>query len=218
MSTYLVTGANRGIGLELCRCLQARGETVIAVCRQNSPKLASLGVQVVTGIDVGSDAAAASLANNLQGVTIDVLINNAGMLATDSLENLNFEGMRRQFEINSLGPLRVTAALLPQIPPGGKIAMITSRMGSIADNTSGGYYGYRMSKAAANMVGMSLARDLKSRQIAVAVLHPGLVNTGMTNTGIPPAQAAAGLIARIDQLNLDNTGTFWHANGEILPW
>ena len=217
MSTYLVTGANRGIGLELCRCLQARGETVIAVCRQNSPKLANLGVQVVTGIDVGSDAAVASLANNLQGVTIDVLINNAGMLATDSLENLNFEGMRRQFEINSLGPLRVTAALLPQIPPGGKVAIITSRMGSIADNTSGGYYGYRMSKAAANMVGMSLARDLKSRQIAVAVLHPGLVNTGMTNTGIPPAQAAAGLIARIDELNLDNTGNFWHANGEILP-
>ncbi|GAB4303963.1 MAG: SDR family oxidoreductase [Oscillatoriaceae cyanobacterium] len=218
MSTYLVTGANRGIGLELCRCLQARGETVIAVCRQNSPKLANLGVKVVTGIDVGSDAAVASLANNLQGVTIDVLINNAGMLATDSLENLNFEGMRRQFEINSLGPLRVTAALLPQIPPGGKVAIITSRMGSIADNTSGGYYGYRMSKAAANMVGMSLARDLKSRQIAVAVLHPGLVNTGMTNTGIPPAQAAAGLIARIDELNLDNTGTFWHGNGEILPW
>ncbi len=218
MSTYLVTGANRGIGLELCRCLQARGETVIAVCRQNSPKLDGLGVQVVTGIDVGSDAAVASLANNLQGVNIDVLINNAGVLATDSLENLNLEGMRRQFEINSLGPLRVTAALLPQIPPGGKVAIITSRMGSIADNTSGGYYGYRMSKAAANMVGMSLARDLKYRQIAVAVLHPGLVNTGMTNTGIPPAQAAAGLIARIDELNLENTGTFWHANGEILPW
>lgn len=218
MSTYLVTGANRGIGLELCRCLQARGETVIAVCRKNSPKLDGLGVQVVTGIDVSSDAALFSLTHNLQGISIDVLINNAGILATDSLENLNLEGMRRQFEINSLGPLRVTAALLPQIPPGGKIAIITSRMGSITDNTSGGYYGYRMSKAAANMVGMSLAQDLKSRQIAVAILHPGLVNTGMTNTGIPPAQAAAGLIARIDELNLDNTGTFWHANGEILPW
>lgn len=218
MATYLVTGANRGIGLELCRCLQARGETVIAVCRQNSPKLASLGVQVLTGIDVSSDADVASLTHNLQGNTIDVLINNAGILATDSLENLNLEGIRRQFEINSLGPLRVTAALLPQIPPGGKIAIITSRMGSIADNSSGGYYGYRMSKVAANMVGMSLARDLKSRQIAVAILHPGLVNTGMTNTGIPPAQAAAGLIARIDELNLENSGTFWHANGEILPW
>ncbi|HIK13448.1 MAG TPA: SDR family oxidoreductase [Oscillatoriaceae cyanobacterium M33_DOE_052] len=218
MATYLVTGANRGIGLELCRHLQARGETVIAVCRQNSPKLDSLGIQVVMGIDVSSDAAVASLANNLQGITIDVLINNAGILAAESLENLNFEGIRRQFEINSLGPLRVTAALLPQMPPGGKIAIITSRMGSIGDNSSGGYYGYRMSKVAANMVGMSLARDLKPRQIAVAILHPGLVNTSMTNTGIPPAEAASGLIARIDELNLENTGTFWHANGEILPW
>ncbi len=118
-----------------------------------------------------------------------------------------------------MGPLRVTHALIANLSQGSKVGIVTSRMGSIDDNSSGGYYGYRMSKAAANMAGVSLARDLEDRGIAVGLLHPGMVATEMTgNNGVPVSQAAAGLILRMDQLNLENTGSFWHAEGELLPW
>lgn len=128
--------------------------------------------------------------------------------------------MREQFEVNAIGPLRVTAALAPLLRGGGKVAIITSRMGSIADNGSGGYYGYRMSKAAVNAAGMSLARDLKGRGVAVALIHPGMVATEMTGrNGIAPAEAAAGVITRIDELTLATSGKFIHAGtGEELPW
>ena len=99
--------------------------------------------------------------------------------------------------------------------------MMTSRMGSIGDNTSGSSYGYRMSKVALSMAGKSLSHDLKPRGIPVAILHPGLVQTRMTNftaSGITPEVSVRGLLMRIDELTLDNTGTFWHSNGEVLPW
>lgn len=219
MATFLVTGANRGIGYELCRQLQEMNETVIAVCRSLSPELDRLQIQVESGIDISSDASVADLVKRLQGVTIDVLINNAGMFQQTTLEDLNFDSIRQQFEVNAMGALRVTLALLPSLKAGSKIAMITSRMGSIADNTSGGYYGYRMSKAALSMAGKSLAIDLKPRQIAVTILHPGMVSTDMTNhSGISAAESVRGILQRIEQLNLQNSGTFWHANGEELPW
>ena len=102
---------------------------------------------------------------------------------------------------------------------GGKIAVITSRMGSIDDNTSGAYYGYRMSKAAVNMAFKSLTLDIAPRGISVAILHPGMVATDMTGgTGIPVTESAEGLIARLEELGPHNSGTFWHANGEVLPW
>lgn len=221
MATYLVTGANRGIGYEYCRQLQARGETVIAVCRTASEELKHLGVQVEEGIDITSDASVADLKSRLGDTAIAVLINNAGILKRVSLEALDFDCIREQFEINALGPLRVTHALLSNLKAGSKIVMITSRMGSIGDNTSGNSYGYRMSKVALSMAGKSLAHDLKPRGIAVAILHPGLVQTrmtGFTAGGITPEDAVKGLLARIDELTLENTGTFWHANGEVLPW
>lgn len=219
MGTYLVTGANRGIGLEFCRQLHDRGENVIAVCRHSSDELDKLGVRVETGIDISKDEAIGELANRFKGTSIDVLINNAGILKKTTLEKLDFDSIRQQFEVNALGALRVTSALLPNLGPGSKIAIMTSRMGSIEDNTSGNSYGYRMSKVAVSMAGKSLSIDLKERQIAVAILHPGLVSTAMTDhTGIPPAEAAKGLIVRIDELNLENSGTFWHANGTVLPW
>jgi NAD(P)-dependent dehydrogenase (short-subunit alcohol dehydrogenase family) len=104
--------------------------------------------------------------------------------------------------------------------PGTKIGIVTSRMGSIADNTSGSRYGYRMSKAAVNMAGVSLSRDLAERGVAVALLHPGYVRTGMTGGhGLVDAdEAAGGLLARMDALSMDTSGTFWHAQGEVLPW
>ena len=218
MTTFLVTGANRGIGYELCRQLQAAGH-VIAVCRSSSPELDRLKVQVEADIDIASDESVAQLVERLQGVTIDVLINNAGVAQKNTLDDLDFDSIRQQFEVNALGALRITQALLPNLRAGAKIVLITSRMGSIADNTSGSSYGYRMSKAALSMAGKSLSIDLQPRQIAVAILHPGMVSTDMTrHSGIPAAESVRGILERIQQLNLQNSGTFWHANGEELPW
>jgi NAD(P)-dependent dehydrogenase (short-subunit alcohol dehydrogenase family) len=218
--TALVTGANRGIGLELCKQLQDQDWTVIGGCRETSDELEALGVRVETGLDVTSDRSVEDLRRRLEGVRLDLLINNAGILSRESLEDLDFERMRRQFEVNSLGPLRVTHALLENLGEGCKLALITSRMGSIGDNTSGARYGYRMSKAALNIAGVSLSHDLKSRGVAVAILHPGFVRTGMTHFEglINSSEAAAGLIARIEELTLETSGGFWHENGERLPW
>ncbi len=221
MATYLVTGANRGIGVEYCRQLQERGDTVIAVCRSVSNELADLDVQVEADLEITSDSSVADLAKRLNNRRIDVLINNAGILEKTPLENLDFDSIRRQFEVNALGALRVTKALLPNLKEGSKIILMTSRMGSIEDNTSGGRYGYRMSKVALSMAGKSLSHDLKPKGIAVGILHPGLVSTrmtGFTESGITPEQSVKGLLARIDELNLENTGTFWHSNGNVLPW
>jgi len=223
MPTTLITGANRGIGLALAAHHAARGEHVIGVCRQSSRELAALGVRVESGVDVTDLATLAALRERLADIAIDRLILNAGVLHKESLGALDaaaFEHMRRQFEINALGPLRVVEALHSNLRVGSKIGIITSRMGSIADNGSGGYYGYRMSKAAVNAAGKSLAEDLRSRGIAVFMLHPGYVSTAMTGHSgdITPEQAAANLTARLDELDLGQTGTFWHANGQPLPW
>lgn len=219
MNRVLITGANRGIGLELCRQLSTRGDEVIAVCRQSNADLDALDVQVIDGVDVSDGDSAAALGTRLEGKHLDWLINNAGILASQSLDNLDFDAMERQFRVNSLGPLRISSVLLPNLTNGSKIGIVTSRMGSIDDNTSGGSYGYRMSKAAVNMAGMSLSRDLKDRGIAVALLHPGMVATDMTGgQGVSTQHSAAGLIARMEELDLGTTGTFWHAEGERLPW
>jgi NAD(P)-dependent dehydrogenase (short-subunit alcohol dehydrogenase family) len=219
MNKVLITGANRGIGLELCRQLSQRGDDVIAVCRQSCDALQALNVRVIAGIDVSSADCVDTLRAELDDEKLDWLLNNAGILSTESLTNLDFEAMEQQFRVNALSPLRVSAALLPNLASGAKIGIVTSRMGSVEDNTSGGYYGYRMSKAAVNMAGMSLARDLQTRGIAVALLHPGMVATEMTGgQGIPPSRAASGLIARMDELDMPSSGSFWHAEGERLPW
>jgi len=220
MPTVVITGANRGIGLELARQFRKRGDEVVAACRKSSDELAKLDVEAVEGVDVADDAGVGRLAASLEGRTVDVLVNCAGILSDESLGDLDFDRMRRQYEINSLGPLRVTAALRDNLVQGSKVAIITSRMGSIEDNTSGGRYGYRMSKAAVNMAGRSLANDLKDGGVAVAILHPGFVRTEMTGHQglIDPPESAAGLIARIDEVTLETTGTFWHTNGEIIPW
>ncbi|NEP85452.1 MAG: SDR family oxidoreductase [Okeania sp. SIO2C2] len=219
MATYLITGTNRGIGKELCKQVHSKGNKVIAVCRQSNQELENLGVRLETGVDITSEKDVANLVNRLKGIKLDLLINNAGIVEINSLDDLDFDSIRKQFEVNAIGTLRLTHALLPLMESGSKIAIITSRMGSIDDNTSGGTYGYRMSKVAVSMAGKSLSVDLKPQGIAVAILHPGLISTRMTNfTGISPAEAAENLLARIDELNLENTGTFWHAKGEVLPW
>ena len=218
--TVVITGANRGIGLELARHYARQGCEVIGVCRESSEELRDVAARVIDGVDVTTDAGMVTLTKGLAGVRIDLLINNAGLLQDEQLGSIDFDSIRTQMEINAYAPLRVAEALVDQVPSGGKIANITSRMGSIADNDSGGRYGYRASKAALNAFGKSLAVDLKPRGIAVAQLHPGYVQTRMVNFGglISPEESAKGLAARIEGLNLENTGSFWHSNGEELPW
>lgn len=220
MATVVITGANRGIGLEFVKQYLAKGDKVIALCRNNSDELSQSGAKVIDKADVGNPECLEKLLPTLSDLKIDLLINNAGVFANESLEDMSFSTLEYQFRVNAMGPLMVTHLLRKQLVKGAKVALITSRMGSLTDNTSGGYYGYRMSKAALNIAGVSLAHDLKGQDVAVALLHPGYVQTEMVNYGgdISAAVAVERLMQRIEELNLDNTGTFWHSNGEVLPW
>lgn len=220
MGCVVITGANRGIGLELCKHYVSAGHEVYGACRQSSKGLSDSGAHVIEGADVSTAEGVEALAQALRGKSIDILINNAGILKNQSLGTIDYAEVERQFVVNAIGPLRVTESLLPNLRKGAKVALITSRMGSIADNSSGGSYGYRMSKAALNAAGMSLARDLEPRGVSVAILHPGYVQTDMVGGSgdITPAVSAERLAQRIDELNLKTSGGFWHSNGEQLPW
>lgn len=222
-ATVLITGANRGVGLALARHYHAAGWAVIGVCRSGGEEAAELrdvAETLIEGIDVTRAEDVERLKGELAGRRLDLLINNAGMLRDESLGEIDFDSIRSQMEINAYAPLRVSEALLGNLGEGARIANITSRMGSIADNDSGGRYGYRASKAALNAFGKSLAMDLKPRGIAVAQIHPGYVKTRMVNFGgiISAEEAAAGIAQRIEELTLKNSGGFWHSNGEALPW
>lgn len=223
MKTVLITGANRGIGLALTRHYRARGDAVIAVCRNSSEALEATGARVEPGIDVTDGKALAGLAGRLDDGRIDAMVLNAGVLerqAFGSIDEDGFEAMRRQFEVNAIGPLRVLQALVDKLAPQGRVGIITSRMGSMADNGSGGQYGYRASKAAVNAIGKSLAVDLAPRGIAVFLLHPGFVATDMVGGrgDVSPEHAAGQLVERLDTLDAGQSGSFWHANGDPLPW
>ena len=219
----LVTGTNRGIGLELCRQLKQRGDEVIATCRKASKELKDLDVEIIEGVEVSDPRSLSGLAEKLDGRKIDWLINNAGIAGGLGLSDIDvdaIESFKRMYEVNSLGPLLTTQTLLNNLTEGSKVGIITSRMGSVADNDSGGSYAYRMSKAAVNAAGKSLSIDLKSKGISVGILHPGYVRTDMTNHNglMDTDESASGLLARMDELNLNNTGSFWHSNGDLLPW
>jgi NAD(P)-dependent dehydrogenase (short-subunit alcohol dehydrogenase family) len=220
MATIVITGANRGIGLALARQYSARGDVVVGVCRHASDELAACAHRVIDGIDVTLDEHRRRLRAALEGTRIDVLMNNAGLLVADDWQHVEQEALMQQFVTNAAAPLLVTLALQPLMVRGGKVGIISSRMGSMTDNASGGFYGYRMSKAAANASGVSLARDLQEFEIAVALLHPGYVRTRMTGGqgNVTAEEAAAGLMSRMDDLSLETSGRFWHANGSELPW
>ena len=221
MSTYLITGSNRGIGLELCKQIIERGDEVIATCRKASSDLKKLGVRIEEDIDISSEDSINNLRQALSGIELDCLIHNAGIYEFNSIDNFDHESIIRQFVVNALSPLSMTKSLKGLLKKYSKIGFITSRMGSIGDNSSGSSYGYRMSKVALSMAAKSLSKDLLKEDIYVAILHPGLVSTrmtGFTKNGISTLESANGLLKRIDSLNKNNTGTFWHTNGEILPW
>ena len=216
----LVTGASRGIGLALTQYYLRDGHQVFATCRQASSALSNSQATIIDGIELTAADAGTKIASALGETKIDLLINNAGILRNESLGAMDIASVQQQLRVNSVAPLALIHALLAHLQAGTKIALITSRMGSIADNGSGGYYGYRMSKAALNAAGQSLAIDLKPQDIYVAILHPGFVQTDMVGGAgdISAEVAAERLAARIAELDGSNTGSFWHSNGQLLPW
>lgn len=220
MALVLVTGASSGIGLAFVKQFAARGDQVIAAVRQWPKDQARDGFEVVEGADVRDGSGRDRIVRAIGARKLDVVVHNAGVFANDVFGALDPEAMDAQMTVNAYAPILLTQDLRAQLANPCKLAFITSRMGSIADNGSGGYYGYRMSKAALNAGATSLALDLAAQGAAVAILHPGFVRTRMTggNGQLEPAESAHLLIQRIDALNAGNSGTFWHANGEVLPW
>ena len=220
----LITGASSGIGKSIAERL-LKDNFILYVAARRTEKMRDLETQgaYVLELDITSENNIVEVVGRIEQEHggVDILINNAGYAVYGAVEDIPMSEARRQFEVNTIAPLNFTRALLPCLGSGSKVALMTSRMGSIKDNSSGGSYGYRMSKVALSMAGKSLSHDLKPKGIAVAILHPGLVQTRMTNftpSGITPEESVRGLLARIDALTLDNTGSFWHANGEVLPW
>ena len=219
----VVTGANRGIGLAFCRQLVNEGYKVVGICRQSSAELNKLDIRVINKIDFSDLEAIKNINKNLNHEPIDLLINNAGIGLQDDIQNLDFTKIHQHFFTNACGPLAVTLSLLPSMKPKSKIAFISSRLSSVTDNSSSGSYSYRMSKAALNMCAKNLSIDLKDKGIAVAALSPGMVDTDMLRVlGITQGADAAMVVTRlmkiIDNLNLENTGTFWHVDGSVLSW
>lgn len=219
MTTVLITGAERGLGLALARAYTDAGATVIALCRASTPALDALAPDVHTGIDVSNAAAVARAAAAVGDVALDVLISNAGIMIEDDFTDIDVAAVRQQFEVNALGPLNVARHFAPRLRRGGKLIDITSRLGSIADNGSGGDYGYRMSKAAQNMLTRNLAIDLAEAGIVVAALHPGIVATDMSGgKGTPPGKVARDLVQTIGNLTDGDSGGFYAKDGSPLPW
>ncbi|MCH2534496.1 MAG: SDR family oxidoreductase [Bdellovibrionales bacterium] len=216
----LITGCNRGIGLELAKQLKAKGYEIYAICRTNSDELKTVSNHIFDNVDVTNFNQIKEISDKLKSTKFDLIINNAGVLLPTSLSDLNVENINTMFQVNAVAPLVLTQEFLGNLEEGSKVAMITSRMGSIEDNTSGGQYGYRMSKCALNIAGKSLAEDLKDKKIAVGLFHPGFVNTRMVNFNgqIDPDESAQGIVKQIEKLTMENSGGFWHSNGERLPW
>lgn len=216
----VIIGANRGIGLELCKQYLVKGYKVAGVCRKASTELVALGCKVVEDIDVSSDESVKSLSQSIGFSKIHILIHNSGILQGDTYPNIDMEQMKRHFDINSLGPLRSIMALESLLSKGSKVGIVSSRVGSIDDNSSSNNYAYRVSKTAANMIGKCLSIDLSAKGVALALLHPGYVRTAMTkhNGLIDANEAAAGLIERMEELTLEKTGIFVHSSGEVLTW
>lgn len=226
MATVLVVGADRGIAYSIATQLHKRGDEVIAACLGDGDDLTRQGIRVEPEVDVTSDSAVRRLAGRLSAssVRLDWLLHVAGVLGLDELGAIDYNDVRRQFEINAIGPLRTVEALRDLLTDDAKVGIVTSRVGSLGDNGSGGMYAYRMSKAAANMATLNLHHDLSPRGVSVLALHPGMVATDLTkgfpgnHAYIQPEEAAAGLIRNMDELTIKASGRFQHSNGEYLPW
>ncbi len=222
--TYLVTGANRGLGLEFARSLAARGDTVLATARrpQQAEALARICPQVLP-LDVADPESVRELARRLEGRPIDVLVNNAGVgVGRTALGALDYDECRAAFEINALGALRVTEALLANLRAGQRrlVCNVTSKMGSVADNSSGGSYAYRASKCALNMITVSLALDLAAQGFTCIALHPGWVRTDMGGAQAPLSveESVQGMLRVLERATPAQSGAFLDYSGATLPW
>ncbi len=224
MPSVFITGASRGLGLEFARQYAADGWSVVAACRRPSeaPQLERLGVEIVC-LDVADFGAVAALARQLSGRAFDLLLNNAGVYGENQeLGSIDAEDWQRVLRTNVIAPLKIAEAFLPHVLAGQRKAMafLTSRMGSIADNDSGGSYIYRSSKAALNAAVRSLAIDLRSRGVSVVLLHPGWVKTDMGGNAAPldAETSVAGLRRVIDDARPAESGIFRDYTGALLPW
>lgn len=232
MKTILITGANRGIGLEFCRQYAEEGCHVLACCRHpdKADALKQLAARYpelihIHALDVADHAQIEHLAQNLANESIDLLINNACIYpASDSsgFGHTNYIEWISAFNINTMAPLKMAEAFARQISRSRQksIVTITSLMGSIADNNSGGNYLYRSSKAASNMVVKNLAVDLKEKGVIAVAFHPGWVQTDMggPNAIISATQSVTGMRQIISSLTLADSGKFFDYDGQVLPW
>lgn len=228
MSTVLITGTNRGIGLELTKQYAEAGWDVLACCRE--PKTATMLNALaanhsnihIYALDVSNFNQIDALAQQLNHIAIDLLINNAGVYPEGNLSQSDVENWLNGFMINSIAPLKMAMAFRPHIAKSQlkKLATLSSKMGSIDDNTSGGSYMYRSTKTAVNSVMKSLSIDLREHGIAVVTLHPGWVETDMggPNALINTQTSVAGLRKVIEHLNLANTGKFIAYDGKEIAW
>jgi NAD(P)-dependent dehydrogenase (short-subunit alcohol dehydrogenase family) len=223
--TVLITGANRGLGLEFARQYAEAGWSVIGTARtpDKATELKALGVRVMQ-LDVADAGSVERLATDLADLPIDLLVNNAGIANRDgmSFESLGFDGVERVLSVNTIGPMRVTRALLPNLRLGRakQIVSITSGLGSIEENTSGGYYGYRESKAALNMFNRSLAAELGDEGFTCVVMSPGWVKTDMggPDADLSPAESITGMRKVIAGLTPEDSGSFQRYDGTTMPW
>lgn len=221
---WIVTGANRGLGLEFARQLHERGESVVATARRpdEADELQAVGAELHR-LDVSDPDSVAAFAGAIGERPVGVLINNAGIgVRSRPFRETDLDGLSRFFEVNTIGPLRVTRALLDNLQgtPRARVVNVTSRMGSIDDNGSGGAYGYRASKAALNMATRSLAIDLADDGIVCIVLHPGWVQTDMGGERAPvrPPESIRGMLSVIDGLEGGDSGQFYDFKGRRVPW
>jgi NAD(P)-dependent dehydrogenase (short-subunit alcohol dehydrogenase family) len=231
MPSVLVTGANRGLGLEFCKQYAADGWRVHACARdpRHSDELTELaaeskGAVRVHALDVSDYAAIDALADELGDEALDVALSNAGTFGRDAwtLGALDYEAWERTMRVNALAPIRLAEALLPALSRStqARFVAVTSKMGSIADNSSGASYSYRASKAALNASVKSLALDLAPKNVVACVIHPGWVRTRMGGRGAPlaPEESVSGMRRVIEGLGAEQSGRFWSWNGEELPW
>jgi NAD(P)-dependent dehydrogenase (short-subunit alcohol dehydrogenase family) len=222
--TVLVTGANRGLGLEFARQYKEAGSRVIGTARNpdEAEELAALDVRVMQ-LDVTNQESVDNLVAALDGEAIDVLINNAGIFPrVGKIDEIDFDDYNRTLAVNTVGPVRVTRALLPNLRRGELkiIAGLSSNLGSIAENERGSFYGYRESKAALNMFTKTLAAELGPEGFTCVVLTPGWVQTDMggPNATLTPAESISGMKAVLDRLTPADNGTFWSYDGSQMPW
>jgi NAD(P)-dependent dehydrogenase (short-subunit alcohol dehydrogenase family) len=224
LRTVLITGANRGLGLEFARQYSEAGWQVIGTARNpdDAEELRALDVRVVQ-LDVASQDSVDRMAAALSGEPIDLLINNAGIFPRVSkISEIDFGDYERTLAVNTLGPVRVTRALLPNLRQGKlrMIAGLSSNLGSIAENSRGNFYGYRESKAALNMFTKTLAAELGPEGFTCVVLTPGWVQTDMggPDATLTPAESISGMKAVLDRLTPSDNGTFWSYDGSQMPW